>query len=179
MNRWALTALATLLLTCAQAGTALAGSDPWIQLAEKKYGFQVMMPEQPEEVMSKKNYYVGDVVNHVFTATENEQIFKVDYSQLPSMAVSFVGADQILDHTRSGILCKEFGKQISYTDTTVGKYKAKKLVYETAPTNEHPGMRGEAEFFLKGHNLYVVEVITPKSQLPGNAKKFFGSFQVD
>lgn len=180
MKKSMLAVFTVLLFALLLCGPALADDDAsWVQLTEKKYGFQTLFPEQPEEIMNKKNYGVGEVVNHVYTARENDQVFKVDFTQLPGMAVSFLGEADILDKTRNGILQKWLGKQISYTDATLGRLKGKKLTFETAATNDHPGMKGEARFFLKGHHLYVVETVLPKSQLPGNSEKFFKSFQIN
>ncbi len=181
MQKPILTVFTVLLFSSLFSGTAPADVDDpsWITLEQKKYGFEVMLPEQPEEVMTRKNYHVGEVVNHIYTAHDNEQVFKVDFSELPGLAVRFLGEDAILDQTRNGILQKEFGKQVSYKNTTLGKHKGKKLIYHTPATDDHPGMKGEAKFFLKGHKLYMAESITPKSQLPGNAKKFFDSFKLD
>jgi len=163
---------------CALSGAWAASGVPWVELAEPQYGFKVRMPERPEEVMTRKNYHVGHVVNHIYTATQDGQVFRVDVSELPHVAVRFVGADTILDNARSGVLHKELGKQVSYANVRLGSLQGKALVYDTVATNDHPGMRGEARIFLQENKLYLAEVITPKSRLPGNAKKFFDSFQV-
>jgi len=173
-------AAAAVLLASLLGGPASADPGaPWVRVQEKEYGFQVTMPEQPEEVMTRKDYGVGEVINHVYTARENQQVFKVDYSQLPDLAVSFLGEPDILDKTRSGILQRFLARQTSWEDTTLGKLKGKKLTFATAPAGGRPGMKGEAVIFLKGRRLYVAETVLPQSQLPGSSDRFFQSFQID
>lgn len=174
----ALVLLALGLLCLALPGALAAASGKWVELNETQYGFRVLMPERPEEAMTRNNFHVGHVLNHIYTARGGGQTFRVDVSDLPHVAVSFVGADTILDNTRSGILKKEFGRQVSYENTALGDLPGKALVYETAATDSHPGARGEARIFLHGNRLYVAEALTPKGMLPGGADKFFASFRI-
>ena len=178
MKKSARTLFIALLVSGVCTGTLFADRTEWIKLKQKQYGFKVRFPEQPEETMEKRNYLVGTVVNHTYTARKNKQVFRVNFSELPELAVTFVGEEEILDETRSGILRENFGKQVSYMDITLRKREGKKLIYETSATDDHPGMKGEAIFFLKENKLYVAEALSPLGQLPGNADRFFASFKI-
>ena len=157
--------------------SGLADDDQsWVQVKAPLYGFSVSMPELPEEDMSKKNFSVGTVVNHVYICREDQAFFKVDVSQLPPIATSFLGRGEVFERTRSGILSRYFGKQTSWKDSSLGKIKAKMLTYETPATDKHPAAQGKAYVFLQGDDLYVVQAELPKSQLPGESEKFFSSF---
>jgi hypothetical protein len=170
--------LAALCASLVLAGSASSDDGSWKQVTEPEYGFSVRMPVAPEETTETRNFHVGDVVNHIFTATQGQEMYKVDCTQLPGLALDFVGADEIVDRTRSGILAREMAKQTGYTGTSLGSLPCKKLTYETPATSAHPGWNGTALILIAGKNLYVVEARVPKSDTADNTDRFLGSFQV-
>jgi hypothetical protein len=170
---------AALCASLVLAGPASADDGSWKQVVEAEYGFRVLMPVAPEETAEKRNFHVGEVVNHIFTAMQGQEMYKVDCTRLPGMALEFVGADEILDRTRSGILDREMARQTGYAGTSLGKLPCKRLTYETPATSTHPGWKGVALIVIDGKNLYVVEARVPKSDTAVNTDRFLGSFQVN
>jgi len=163
-------------------GTSSAGADDWDYFKSAAGRFSVQVPETPKASVSEKHSFIGTITNHIFTVLREDHYekFTVDYSDIPSFAVEFTGADTIIDHAKGALLSTTLAKPISYTDLEVDGHKGKKLVYDVPPRDGHPELRGEAVFVVVGDRLYVVDAQLPANDhKDGNAKRFFKSLDFE
>ena len=159
-------------------GTSGARADNWDYFKSPAGRFSVRVPETPKATVSEKHSFIGTITNHIFTVLREDHYekFTVDYSDIPSFAVEFTGADTIIDHAKGALLSTTHAKPISYIDLKVDGHKGKKLVYDVPPRDGHPELRGEAIFVVVGDRLYVVDAQLPADQhKDGGAKRFFES----
>ena len=159
-----------------------AGANEWDYFKSAAGRFSVQVPEAPKASVSEKHSFIGTITNHLFTVLREDHYekFTVDYSDIPSFAIEFTGADTIIDHAKGALLLTTLSKPVSYTDLNIDGHKGKKLVYDIAPRDGHPKLRGEAVFVVVGDRLYVVDAQLPADQHgSGKAKRFFESLDFD
>ena len=171
-SRW----LGVVALGIAVAAPAVA-EDLWKSFESKKGQFSVEVPGEPILTTTKNKSFVGTITNHIFTVLDEEtfQKYTIDYSEVPSFAVEFTGADVIIDHAKGALLKETLSKPTSFEEITVAGKKGKKLVYQTPPVKDLPGLRGEAIFILRGDRLYVLDVQVPLEDSGERASRFLGS----
>ncbi len=159
-----------------------AGANEWDYFKSAAGRFSVRVPEAPKASVSEKHSFIGTITNHIFTVLREDHYekFTVDYSDIPSFAVEFTGADTIIDHAKGALLSTTHAKPSSYTDLKVDGHTGKKLVYDIPPRDGHPELRGEAVFVVVSDRLYVVDAQLPADQHDsGRAKRFFESLNFD
>ncbi len=173
-GRW----LALILASCVMGLAALpAAANEWDYYKSAAGRFSVRMPETPVESMRKNDSFIGTITSHVFTVLrkDNYEKFTVDYSEIPSFAVEFTGADTIIDHAKGALLLQTMSKPTSYVDFKVDGFPGKRLTYETPPRKGHPALHGEAVFVMVGHRLYVIDAQLPMADKEERAKRFLSS----
>ena len=167
---------------CVTLGASGAGADEWDYFKSAAGRFSVRVPEAPKATVSEKHSFIGTITNHLFTVLREDHYekFTVDYSDIPSFAIEFTGADTIIDHAKGALLSTTLAKPVSYTELKVAGHKGKKLVYDVPPRDGHPELRGEALFVVVGNRLYVVDAQLPAaSHQTGKATRFFSSLDFD
>ena len=167
---------------CVTLGASGAGADEWDYFKSAAGRFSVRVPEAPKATVSEKHSFIGTITNHLFTVLREDHYekFTVDYSDIPSFAIEFTGADTIIDHAKGALLLTTCAKPVSYTDLKVDGYKGKKLVYDVPQRDGHPKLRGEALFVVVGDRLYVVDAQLPAAEhQAGKATRFFSSLAFD
>ena len=159
-----------------------AGANEWDYFKSAAGRFSVRVPETPKASVSEKHSFIGTITNHIFTVLREDHYekFTVDYSDIPSFAVEFTGADTIIDHAKGALLSTTHAKPSSYTDLKVDGHQGKKLVYHIPPRDGHPQLRGEAVFVVVDDRLYVVDAQLPADQHDsGRANRFFESLSFE
>jgi len=173
-RRW----LALSLVSCGVGIAALpAVANEWDYFKSAAGRFSVKVPETPVESMRKNDSFIGTITSHVFTVLreDNYEKFTVDYSEIPSFAVEFTGADTIIDHAKGALLSQTMSKPTSYVDFTVDGFPGKRLTYDTPPRKGHPALHGEAVFVMVGHRLYVIDAQLPMADKEERANRFLSS----
>jgi len=150
----------------------------WTHFASKPGRFSVDVPVRPVPSKTQQKSFIGTVTNHIFTATSGEDLFTVDYSDIPDFALHFAGPGTIYEHAKGALLKKTYGTQISYSDVAVGGAAGKRLTYDTPPAPGYPKMRGDAILLLVGNRLYVIDGVVPDSEADAKSQRFLSSFQI-
>jgi len=139
--------------------------------------FQVEMPLPPTASQVQDASPVGTVTTYIFTAKEGDGSFSVSYSDLPALAIQFVGADGLMGQAKASLLRDQQNvREISFDPATINGLSGKRLVYAT--TSNGVQRTGEAFFMLNGSRLYVLDVSVPTGS-EALAQKFFQSFRLN
>lgn len=138
--------------------------------------FQVEMPLPPTASQVQDASPIGTVTTYIFTAKEGDGSFSVSYSDLPALAIQFVGAEGLIGQAKSSMLREQKdAREISFDPATVNGLAGKRLVYAT--TSNGVQRTGEAFFMLNGSRLYVLDALVPAGS-EALAQKFFQSFRL-
>ena len=139
--------------------------------------FSVKVPETPVLTTETDSSFIGTITSHLYTVLREDHYekFTVDYSEIPSFAVEFTGADTIMDHAKGALLSQTMSKPTSYVDFKVDGFPGKRLTYETPPRKGHPALHGEAVFVMVGHRLYVIDAQLPMADKEERANRFLSS----
>jgi hypothetical protein len=159
-------------------GSVARGEQDWATFTSKAGRFSVEMPGQPTKSETHQKSFIGTVTNHIFTAESGEDLFTVDYSDIPHVALHFAGPETIYEHAKGALLKQTFGKPTSYDDVTVSGAKGKRLVYDTPPVQGHPEMRGDAILVLVGNRLYVIDAVVPEAEADAKSQRFLSSVKI-
>jgi hypothetical protein len=150
----------------------------WVTFQSSGAQFSIEMPQQPRTTKMTTSSFIGDVTDDLFTATETNGRFTVDYSRIPRFALDFAGAGTIYDHAKGALLKQTWSKPISFEDiTTAEGQTGKRLVYQTPPVPGKPKFYGEAHFFLVGDRFYAVDATVPAGDSEADAKRFLASIR--
>lgn len=166
-------AVSTLIVTVPVHGVLSQAS--WVSFTPPAGEFQVEMPTPPQTSQVQDNSPIGTVTTQIFTAKEGEASFSVSYSNLPALAVQFMGAEGLINQAKSSMLKDQNAREIAFEAAAINGLPGKRLLYEA--TKDGLKRTGEAFFTLNGTRLYVVDTLVP----PGSealAQKFFQSFRV-
>jgi len=161
------------------ADAAQGDGGVWKPFRSEAGRFIVDMPGKPEEDTTHTRSFIGTVTNHVFVGTEDHDLYTVDYSDLPGVAVTFAGDATIFSHAKGALLKKTMGKETSFEKTTLNGMKGVHLVYDTPPVENHPRMHGESYMFLMDKRLYVVDATVSLEHSQDKARAFFKSFRIN
>ncbi|MEN9243281.1 MAG: hypothetical protein Q6K81_00150 [Gloeomargarita sp. DG02_5_bins_242] len=147
----------------------------WLPFTPPAGQFQVELPVAPSNAEVKDHSLVGTVTTQIFTAKAEEATFSVSYSDLPALAVQFMGADGLFGQAKASLLRDQNGREISFSPATLNGLSGKRLLYAV---NVDGGQRaGEAFLVLNGTRLYVLDaLVSPGAEML--AQKFFQSFQL-
>lgn len=175
------------ILLLALAGIVAAGDTPaerrsgpaWKTFRSSAGGFRMVVPGAPKRTLTRHVSFIGTITDHIFVATDGEQVFTLDYSDLPGFAVDFAGADTIYDHAKGALLSQTCSRTVSFQDFTQNGMSGKDLVYETPPTPGKPKRYGQARFFLVGHRLYVIDAAVPAGDSEALARRFLDGVSFD
>jgi hypothetical protein len=151
--------------------------DNWVVFNPNAGSFQVEMPLPPTASQIQDASPVGTVTTYIFTAKDREGSFSVSYSDLPALAIQFVGAEGLMGQAKSSMLRDQSNvREISFDPVTINGLSGKRLVY-TAMDNGSQ-RTGEAFFMLNGSRLYVLDASVPKGS-EALAQRFFQSFRLN
>lgn len=158
-----------------------AAANEWDYYKSAAGRFSVKVPDAPVLSTRKNDSFIGTITSHVFTVLHEDHYekFTVDYSEIPSFAVEFTGADTIIDHAKGALLSQTMSKPTSYVDFKVDGYPGKRLTYDTPPRKGHPALHGEAVFVMVGHRLYVIDAQLPVADTNDKAKRFMSSISFE
>lgn len=174
--------LALILVTgiAITTGRGVSGASPpaWTEFTSASEHLSVLMPETPRASEEHDESFIGDITTIVHTARDGVDTYTVDYTTLPSFAISFSGRDGIYEHAKNAVLKDTLSNAITYTDVTLSGVKGKRLVYDTPTKPNHPEMHGEARFFLVGHRLYTVDAVVEMAGAQDKLERYFSSLQI-
>ncbi|WP_172819646.1 hypothetical protein [Gloeomargarita lithophora] len=145
----------------------------WVPYSPPTGWFQVEMPASPTTSQIQDASPVGTITTHIFSAKEGGATFSVSYSDLPALAIQFVGADGLMGQAKSSMLRDQNARELSFDPATMNGLSGKRLVYET--TTNGTKRTGEAFFTLNNTRLYVLDALVPVGS-EALAQKFFQSF---
>lgn len=159
------------------SGAGAKSQGNWAVFNPSAGQFQVEMPLPPTASQAQDASPIGTVTTYIFTAKDGDGSFSVSYSDLPALAIQFVGADGLMGQAKSSMLRdQQNAREISFDPATINGLAGKRLLY-TAMSN---GVQrsGEAFFMLNGSRLYVLNALVPAGS-EALTQKFFQSFRLN
>ena len=147
----------------------------WRNYKSSEGRFSIDVPVPPKQTKTVQESFIGSVTNHIFTSLHDDSKYTVDYSEIPSFAVDFAGADTIIDHAKGAVAMQTMAKVKSSENISVGKYKGKKFVFELPKHPGKPQRTAVAYIVLVGDRLYVVDAEVPVSEGPDDTDRFLKS----
>lgn len=134
---------------------------------------KVSFPEKPRLKLSSETSPVGPIVSQNYELKGKDYNLVLSSTRLPSMALSFRGADDLYKEASEALLKEHKGaRQLSYAPATVAGKSGAEMQFENAN-----GDKGRARFVLVGESLIVAEA-TWKDPAAAEANRFFESMKI-
>jgi hypothetical protein len=147
----------------------------WVSYTPPAGWFQVDMPLMPTASQVQDTSPIGSITTHIFAANEGGATFSVSCSELPTLAVQFLGADVLMEQAKNSILRQQNARERSFEPATINGLSGKRLVYET--TTNGGKRTGQAFLTLHGSRLYILDTVVPEGS-EALVHKFFQSFRL-
>jgi len=143
----------------------------WTTFSSPEGKFKASFPTTPAKSTETNTSPVGDIESQTFASSANQLDFSVTYTDLPELALLFGGEDKILRDTKTRLLEKVSGREVSWKDVSVNGYQGKELKY----TVDDGRKIGRARMFISGDRLYVLNATGPRSN-KAEMERFWNSF---
>jgi hypothetical protein len=157
-------------------GTFMCAGAAWGQLAWESMQMsqvKVSFPETPRYKMSSESTPVGPITSQNYIYAGQNYTLTANSAKLPSMVLSFRGAEALYGEAAKALL-KEHGgaQQLSYQPLTLLGYPAAELRFRSKS-----GEEGRARFVLLHETLYTTQATWTGSP-PALVDKFFDSMKL-
>jgi hypothetical protein len=172
------THILTILVLLASGAASHAQTAEWSAVDSKGGRFAASLPGPPVLTTKNDSTPVGGIIEHIYTVTQGNETFTINYQDLPEMAVLFGGAGRIFNGARDGYLKDNNGTQSAYERLKLDNHNGWQLLYTSPAQDDRPAMQGRVEFFLVGRRLYVVAASWPQSGTSADSDRFFESFAI-
>lgn len=160
------------------SGPLLASNADWQSLSLQDGAFTIKLPGKPTLNTENDQSLVGEVKTDIYSVDIGQTSVAVTQTFMPEAAVVFADPNILYDNAKGALLKRQFGKVDSFNSVTTDRVEGKMLTYSTPPATGHPGMRGQAGFFLIGHSLFIVDVMWPANLDGDLSEKVFQSLKL-
>ncbi len=147
----------------------------WVSYTPPAGWFEVEMPLTPTASQVQEASPVGPITTYIFSVQEGGASFSVSCSDLPLLAVQFLGADGLMGQAKASMLRQQNARELSFEPATMNGLAGKRLIYETITDGKK--RIGQAFFTVSGSRLYVLDTLVPEGS-EALVQKFFQSFRL-
>ncbi|MBM3465043.1 MAG: hypothetical protein FJX76_23330 [Armatimonadetes bacterium] len=167
--------LTLLLLALALAAPAVADPPGWKPYASTPGRFTVLLPATPTLTSSRVSTPAGQVEKNIFSVRSGELSLSLNYSDLPTLALMFGGANRIFDHAQGEFLKDIGGLLLSSAKQQWQGHAGRETTFEIPAADA----RGRFRMMLVGGRLYCMGAWHPDgASVPGDwIESFFASFR--
>lgn len=127
-------------------------------------GFSIWMPGEPvlQEVFHKT--FVGKIKENSYILETDTETYSSSYTELPGIALSFVGKNGLLKKAKKGFLKATGAQEISYRKIIFEGKEGAELAFQIPAENRANPASGKARFFIFGKKLYVMTMTSNQGQ---------------
>lgn len=135
---------------------------------------KVSFPEKPKMKLSSESSPVGPIMSQNYELQGKDYNLVLSSTKLPSIALSFRGADDLYKEASEALLKEHKGAtQTSFAPATIGGKSGAEMQFKGAN-----GDQGRARFVLVGESLIVAEATWKDQAAAAEANRFFESMKI-
>ena len=172
--------LTIVAVSCAtRAQAALPNLEGWKLFRADDGAFEISMPIPPTTERKERWFPMADFVSTVHRAQVEDDLFGMNYTDLPRVALWFTSNNGIFEGARDGFIEDSNATEVSFEETEYAGHKARELVYDIPAMDGKPPLRGRAMMFFEGKRLYIVYAEVTQAVSPAQIDHYFGSLRLD